>query len=103
MYKRQNQIDNVAHDLRRGSRLLAEHLFELAGTVNQDQLVRAVSIVGNMERIADSLDESSPALKDVKTPGEPAHMQVLEVNPIQQGKRWRNKVIRFFKVLTGRK
>jgi uncharacterized membrane protein YgaE (UPF0421/DUF939 family) len=98
-----NQIDNVAHDLRLGSRLLAEHLFELAGTVNQDQLVRAVSIVGNMERIADSLDESSPALKDVKTPGEPAHMQVLEVNPIQQGKRWRNKVIRFFKVLTGRK
>jgi len=97
-----NQIDNVAHDLRLGSRLLAEHLFELAGTVNQDQLVRAVSIVGNMERIADSLDESSPALKDVKTPGEPAHMQVLEVNPIQQGKRWRNKVIRFFKVLTGR-
>jgi len=97
-----NQIDNVAHDLRRGSRLLAEHLFELAGTVNQDQLVRAVSIVGNMERIADSLDESSPALKDVKTPGEPAHMQVLEVNPIQQGKRWRDKVIRFFKVLTGR-
>jgi len=98
-----NQIDNVAHDLRLGSRLLAEHLFELAGTVKQDQLVRAVSIVGNMERIADSLDESSPALKDVKTPGEPAHMQVLEVNPIQQGKRWRNKVIRFFKVLTGRK
>ena len=98
-----NQIDNVAHDLRRGSRLLAEHLFELAGTVNQDQLVRAVSIVGNMERIADSLDESSPALKDVKTPGEPAHMQVLEVNPIQQGKRWRDKVIRFFKLLTGRK
>ncbi len=98
-----NQIDNVAHDLRLGSRLLAEHLFELAGTVNQDQLVRAVSIVGNMERIADSLDESSPALKNVKTPGEPAHMQVLELNPIQQGKRWRNKVISFFKVLTGRK
>jgi uncharacterized membrane protein YgaE (UPF0421/DUF939 family) len=103
LHSNTNQIDNVAHDLRLGSRLLAEHLFELAGTVNQDQLVRAVSIVGNMERIADSLDESSPALKDVKTPGEPAHMQVLEVNPIQQGKRWRNKVIRFFKVLTGRK
>jgi len=102
MHSNINQIDNVAHDLRLGSRLLAEHLFELAGTVNQDQLVRAVSIVGNMERIAESLDESSPALKDVKTPGEPAHMQVLEVNPIQQGKRWRNKVIRFFKVLTGR-
>jgi hypothetical protein len=56
-----------------------------------------------MERIADSLDESSPALKDVKTPGEPVHMQILEVNPLQQGKRWRKKIIRLLKVMTGRK
>ncbi len=103
LHSNTDQIDNVAHDLRRGSRLLAEHLFELAGKVNQDQLVRAVSIVGNMERIADSLDESSPALKDVKTPGEPVHMQILEVNPLQQGKRWRKKITRLLKVMTGRK
>ena len=97
-----DQVDNTAHDLRLTSRILADHLFELAKRVDQDQLVRAVSLVGNMERIADSLDESSPALKDVKTPGDPAHMQVLEVNPIQQGKRWRKRIVKFFKAVTGR-
>jgi uncharacterized membrane protein YgaE (UPF0421/DUF939 family) len=97
-----DQVDNVAHDLRLVSRVLADHLFVLALTVNQDQLVRAISLVGNMERIADSLDESSPALKDVKTPGEPLSAQVLEVNPIQQGKRWRKRIVKFFKAVTGR-
>jgi uncharacterized membrane protein YgaE (UPF0421/DUF939 family) len=97
-----DQIDNVAHDLRLTSRVLADQLFVLARTVNQDQLVRAISLVGNMERIADSLDESSPALKDVKTPGEPLSAQVLEVNPLQQGKHWRKRIVKFFKTVTGR-
>jgi len=97
-----DQIDNVAHDLRLVGRILADHLFELAKSVDQDQLVRAVSLVGNMDRIADSLDESSPALKDVKTPGEPLSSQVLELNPLQQGKRWRRKIVKFLKSVTGR-
>ena len=97
-----DQVDNTAHDLRLTSRILADHLFELAKRVDQDQLVRAVSLVGNMERIADSLDESSPALKDVKTPGEPLSAQVLELNPMQQGKKWQKRVVRFFKAITGR-
>ncbi len=97
-----DQVDNVAHDLRLVGRVLADHLFELARSVDQDQLVRAVSLVGNMDRIADSLDESSPALKDVKTPGEPLSSQVLELNPYQQGKRWRRKIVKFFKTVTGR-
>ena len=97
-----DQVDNVAHDLRLVGRILADHLFELAKTADQDQLVRAVSLVGNMDRIADSLDESSPALKDVKTPGEPLSSQVLELNPYQQGKRWRRKIMKFIKSVTGR-
>lgn len=102
LHSNTDQVDNVAHDLRLGSRILADHLFLLARSVDQDQLVRAVSLVGNMERIADSLDESSPALKDVKTPGEPLSVQVLELNPMQQGKRWRRRIINTFKALTGR-
>jgi uncharacterized membrane protein YgaE (UPF0421/DUF939 family) len=102
LHSNTDQIDNVAHDLRLVSRVLADHLFAQARTVDQDQLVRAVSLVGNMERIADSLDESSPALKDVKTPGEPLSAQVLEVNPLQQGKRWRKRIVKFFKAVTGR-
>ena len=95
-----DQVDNVAHDLRLVGRVLADHLFELAHSVDQDQLVRAVSLVGNMDRIADSLDESSPALKDVKTPGEPLSSQVFELNHYQQGKRWRRKIVKFFKTVT---
>jgi uncharacterized membrane protein YgaE (UPF0421/DUF939 family) len=97
-----DQVDNVARDLRRTVSVLADHLFAAAGTVDQDQLVRAVSLVGNMERIADSLDESSPALKDVKTPGEPLSAQVLELNPLQQGRRWRRRLVKFLKTITGR-
>ncbi len=95
-------VDNVARDLRLTSRVLAGHLFAAAGSVDQEQLVRAVSLVGNMERIADSLDESSPALKDVKTPGEPLSAQVLELNPLQQGRRWRRRLVKFLKMITGR-
>jgi len=97
-----DQVDNVAQDLRLGSRLLADYLFALARTVDQDQLVRAVSLVGNMKRIADSLDESSPALKDVKTPGEPISAQVLAINTHVQGKRGRKKIVKGFKRATGR-
>ena len=98
-----DQVDNVAQDLRLGSRLLADHLIALARTVDQDQLVRAVSLVGNMKRIADSLDESSPALKDVKTPGEPISVQVLAINSPQQGKGIRKRLVKAFKNATGRK
>jgi hypothetical protein len=41
-------------------------------------------MVANIERIADSLDESSPAITDVITPDEPAHVKVMAVSPIDQ-------------------
>jgi uncharacterized membrane protein YgaE (UPF0421/DUF939 family) len=97
-----DQVDNVARDLRRTVSVLADHLFAASGTVEQDQLIRAISLVGNMERIADSLDESSPALKNVKTPGEPLSAQVLQLNPLQQGRRWRRRLVKFLKTITGR-
>lgn len=97
-----DQVDNVARDLRLTVSVLADHLFAASGEVEQDQLIRAISLVGNMERIADSLDESSPALKNVETPGEPLSAQVLQLNPLQQGRRWRRRLVNFLKVITGR-
>jgi hypothetical protein len=52
--------------------------------VDQDQIVRGLSIVANIGIIADSLDQNSPALKDVITPDEPAKSKVLEVSPLEQ-------------------
>jgi hypothetical protein len=40
--------------------------------------------VGNIGVIADSLDQNSPALKDVVTPDEPAKAKILEVSPLEQ-------------------
>ena len=46
--------------------------------------MKEISIVSNIERIADSIDESSPALSDVSTPDEPATQKVMQVSPIDQ-------------------
>jgi uncharacterized membrane protein YccC len=71
-------------DAREAGSALAETLIEDGKDVDQDQIVRGLSIVANIGIIADSLDQNSPALKDVITPDEPAKVKVLEVSPIEQ-------------------
>ncbi|ASY16383.1 Fusaric acid resistance protein-like [Candidatus Planktophila sulfonica] len=71
-------------DAREAGSALAETLIEDGKDVDQEQIVRGLSIVANIGIIADSLDQNSPALKDVITPDEPAKMKVLEVSPLEQ-------------------
>ena len=71
-------------DAREAGSALAETLIEDGKDVDQDQIVRGLSIVANIGIIADSLDQNSPALKDVITPDEPAKSKVLEVSPLEQ-------------------
>jgi hypothetical protein len=71
-------------DVREAGSVLAETLIEDGEDVDQEQIVRGLSIVGNIGVIADSLDQNSPALKDVITPDEPAKARVLEVSPLEQ-------------------
>jgi len=65
--------------------------------VDQEQIVRGLSIVANIGRIADSLDQNSPAITDVITPDEPAKDRVLKVSPMQQTSTIRNKIKKFFR------
>jgi hypothetical protein len=67
---------------------LAEELIAENDRIDQDEFVRNISLVSNIERIADSLDESSPALSDVRTPGEPAHAKVMAVSPVTLAMKW---------------
>ena len=62
--------------------------------VDQEQIVRGLSMVANIDRIADSLDQSSPALKDVSTPDEPANAKVLKISPIEQIKLLFRRIFR---------
>lgn len=77
-------------DAREAGSALAETLIEDGDDVDQEQIVRGLSIVANIGIIADSLDQNSPALKDVITPDEPAKSRVLEVSPLEQtASMWR--------------
>ena len=84
-------------DAREAGSALAETLIEDGKDVDQEQIVRGLSIVANIERIADSLDQNSPALKDVITPDEPAKDKVLQVSPIEQTSSLWNRVKKFFR------
>jgi hypothetical protein len=70
-------------DVREAGSALAETLIEDGKDVDQEQIVRGLSIVANIDVIADSLDQNSPALKDVITPDEPAKAKVIQVSPIE--------------------
>jgi len=79
-------------DVREAGSALAETLIEDGVDVDQEQIVRGLSIVGNIGVIADSLDQNSPALKDVITPDEPAKARVLEVSPLEQSLTLWNRI-----------
>jgi uncharacterized membrane protein YccC len=76
-------------DVREAGSALGETLIEDGKDVDQEQIVRGLSIVANIGIIADSLDHNSPALTDVITPDEPAKDKVLKVSPRKKtGKYW---------------
>jgi uncharacterized membrane protein YccC len=88
-------------DARDAGALLAETLIEDAKDADQEQIVRGLSMVASIDRIADSLDQNSPALKDVITPDEPAHAKIMAVSPIDQtlklNKRIMKRISRIFR------
>ena len=85
---------SATSDARDAGAALAESLIEDAKDADQEQIVRGLSMVANIDRIADSLDQSSPALKDVSTPDEPANAKVLKISPIEQIKLLFRRIFR---------
>jgi len=77
-----SEVDNIAKDLRLAADNFTEELLEQADKLPRSQFVRCISIVSQMKIIANSLDESSPALLSVKTPGEPTSMKVIGLSPV---------------------
>jgi len=77
-----NEIDNIARDLRLAADNLTEELIAQAEKLPRSQFVRCISLVSQIKIIANSLDESSPALYSVKTPGEPTSAKVIGLSPV---------------------
>lgn len=89
-------------DARDASSALAESLIADAKDADQEQIVRGLSMVANIDRIADSLDQNSPALRDVITPDEPAKDKVLRISVRGQLKRLKTRSIRRLKKILRR-
>ncbi len=66
---------------------LADTFINESSDVNQDQIVRGLSIVANIQIIADSLDQSSPALTDVHNPGGPARTKIIDMSVLYRALR----------------
>ena len=90
-------LTTATDDAREAGAALAESLIEDAKDADQEQIVRGLSMVANIERIADSLDQNSPALKDVITPDEPAHVKVMAVSPIDQTLKLNKRITKRFR------
>ena len=91
----------IADELRRAASNLATALISHKD-LKQDDLVRSISIVSNLEIMADSLDESSPALRDVMTPDEAPENKVLKVPVKEQSKTWVQRLWRLIRIFLRR-
>ena len=90
---RERIIDNIARDLRQAADNLTEELIAMADKLPRSQFVRCIAIVSQMKIIANSLDESSPALHSVTTPGEPTSAKVIGLSPVKQTSRLYRRIL----------
>lgn len=85
---------SITRDLRVASASLAEEVMECGRKIKVAQYIRSISLVTNFERIANSIDLDTPAITEIR-PEEDLGIQLLEVSPIEQGRRLGGKFLRF--------
>jgi hypothetical protein len=86
-----DNLVETANDLRASASVLRDSLIKQTNVIESELIVKLASIVSNLDVIADSLDESSPAITDVLTPDEPARHKIIETSWIRRifKKLWR--------------
>lgn len=89
-------------DAREASSALAESLIGDAKDADQEQIVRGLSMAANIDRIADSLDQNSPALREVLTPDEPAAAKVLRISARGQLAHLARRISQPFRKILGK-
>lgn len=73
-------LEETANDLRASASVLRDSLIKQSNLIDHEVLVKLVSIVSNMDIIADSLDESAPAITDVLTPIDSSNQKIIGVS-----------------------
>lgn len=83
---------SLTDDMRLAGAVLVDLLIKDSTGVDPEQIVRSMSLFTNLDRIADSLDQTSPALHDVASPNEPSSQKVMMLSPIEQSRKWRGYI-----------
>ena len=83
---------NIANELRHTCSTFAAELVGNVGRIHQESLVKEFELVSIIQRIADSIDESSPALSEVAMPDEPAMQKIIQVSPLDQAENLRARI-----------
>ena len=92
----------IANELRIFAANYATDLIGRSSKIDQESLIKKFEIISTVERIADSIDESTPALSEVATPDEPAMAKIIQVSPIEQVESLRLKAWRMLRTFLRR-
>lgn len=90
--ERDHESDVIAQGLQTVADNLTEELILRNKQIPRDQFVRCMSLVSAITVIAASLDESSPALLNVKTPEDPSSQPIVGYAPITKTTRLSKRV-----------
>ena len=82
--------EDIADELRAAGTIFVDEVIDQVDETDPDQLARTISLKANIDIIADSLDLSSPAIRNVASPASPGG--ILAVSPIDQGKKIRRRI-----------
>lgn len=90
--ERDHESDVIAQGLQTVADNFTEELILRNKQIPRDQFVRCMSLVSAITVIAASLDESSPALLNVKTPEDPSSQPIVGYAPITKTTRLSKRV-----------
>ena len=82
--------EEIADELRAVGSAFVDEVIDQVDETDPDQLARTISLKANIDIIADSLDLSSPAIRNVASPT--SSDGILAVSPIAQGKKIRRRI-----------
>ena len=91
--------DPLTSEIRVSAEALTQHSLADYEDIASGQIARVLGVVASTIVIADSLDQISPAIRNVPTPEGPSSQQVLAVSPLEQARSWQN---RLYRLLPGR-
>ncbi|MEJ0014406.1 MAG: aromatic acid exporter family protein [Actinomycetota bacterium] len=86
--------DPLTAEIRNSANALTGVALADSAEIARGQIARVMGVISSTIIIADSLDQISPAIRNVPTPEGPSSQQILAVSPLEQARTWQNRLYR---------